>query len=176
MSFIGINNINEEPLSTAGRPRGCRAGRREQQRRRSQSATASETPIEQQRRCPQPSADPEAPIRKKARSKEPKPAVAAVRGGGDNLASISVTLSDGGRDVATIGTHRALPACESANMPQLHVRRSLLFCDVMELVGAVYDAARTRIIGEITLFGQPATGRMPMGSRYQQKNRSTTAR
>ena len=38
----------------------------------------------------------------------------------------------------------------------------------MELVGAEYDAARTRIIGEMTLFGQPATGRMCMGSRFQE--------
>ena len=168
MSFIGTNIINEEPLSAAVRPRGCRAGRREQQRRRSHSAVALETPNEPQQRYPQPTAARDAPIRKKARTKEPQPAVAAVSGGGDNLASISITLSDGGRDVAAVGTQRALPACESAYTPQSHVRRSLLFCDVMELVGAVYDAARTRIIGEITLFGQPATGRMSMGTRFQQ--------
>lgn len=56
---------------------------------------------------------------------------------------------------------KAPPAIHSPR----HIRRSLFVCDEVELVGVVYDAARLQMVGQITVFGRPITGRITMGNR-----------
>ena len=151
MSCLGVDIGLEEPLPTAVRPRGCRAGRREQQRRRSQSTVAPREGNGESHRVD---------------SLNTQDVIASVEAAGDHPEPISVTLSDEGRDVALIGARRVLSTDVAVYEPHPTARRSLQFCDAIELIGAVYDAARTRIIGEMTLYGQPATGTMSMGSRF----------
>ena len=110
----------------AVKPRGCRAGRKEQKRRRSREYYADSA-------------------------------------AGDASNNLSVTLTNSGRDVATVAAHRVMEAESSVCRPRSSVRRALFKYEEAELFGAVYDTSRGRIVGQITIYGRPMTGSMSMG-------------
>ena len=117
MSCLGVDIGLEEPLPTAVRPRGCRAGRREQQRRRSQSTVALREGNGESHRVD---------------SLNTQDVIASVEAAGDHSEPISVTLSDEGRDVALIGARRVLSTDVAVYEP--HVTTFLATVDPFDCI------------------------------------------
>ena len=78
---------------------------------------------------------------------------------------LSVTLTPVGRNVETAPT-RPDDARPASILPrQSRAAPSVLVGREFEFIGTVYDAARLYVIGQITVYGQPDTGRVTMGNR-----------
>ena len=123
------------------RSRGCRAGRKKQQQRHKKAELTANQLVQIAH-----------PIIRSDAGDAPRP--------------LSITLLPLGREVAASdGTATTAAPPRAIESPRLS-RRSLLPCDELELVGVVYDAARLQMIGQITVFGRPETGRITMGNRH----------
>ena len=137
----------EEPCVPI-RSRGRRAGRREQQRRLSRHGTASEG----------------------ANAKEvTQPIIRQAAGDAPSL-PLSVTLTPVGRNVETApiqssGESRMTDIVHHPNRTAYQIPVGREF-EEFELIGTVYDAARLYVVGQITVYGRPDTGRVTMGNRH----------
>lgn len=122
--------------------RGCRGGYKEQRRRLSRDK-------------------PEDPEEQDGSTSVPQQQIAA----GDAPPQLNVTLTNDGREVASVSSLRVQSGSLAVPQPQPPVRRALFTRDEEEYFGAVYDTTRGRLIGQMTVFGRPLTGHMSMGSQ-----------
>ena len=138
MVFPGaVSLADEEDPLLQPKPRGRRAGRREQRRRVKQDSTTN----------------------------EPIPASVQSAAAGDAPLPLSITLTPVGRDVELPRGPPPPNMAPLLPEPSNHVRRSLFPEDEIEIVGTVYEAGRFREVGRMTMYGLPVTGFLTMGNR-----------